>query len=63
MQLFPSIHTISLWVNNLAMHEASSWCFERAITMVTGLLPHHVKWHALRVEVRSKITLESIGGC
>ena len=39
MQLFPSIHTISLWVNNLAVHPASSRCvLEKAITMVTPAL-------------------------
>lgn len=36
MQLFPSIHTISLWVNNLAAHPASSLCFGKAIAMVTA---------------------------
>lgn len=39
MQLFPSIHTISLWVNNLAVHPASSPCvLEKAIAMVTPAL-------------------------
>lgn len=38
MQLFSSIHTISLWVNNLAVHPASSLCFGKAISMVTPAL-------------------------
>lgn len=35
MQLFSSIHTISLRVNNLAAHPASFLCFGKAVSMVT----------------------------